>query len=617
MGKTALECNFRERFKAAIVAYQRGGKSGQSQSLSAIKFMVGDILILQANDDSPLLVLPPEDFEKSLKLKRTRSGSGSSLSEMLRNISNGELNLLGLKKSKDDDSLSKKAEESSVGSQSLQPSLIDEGNEFGFMSDDHSTTKIHGGEKNITHQDEEDGINMLEMEEVWTDLKVIKSDGVKSVSREFLTAMEIIASSPFIKKTATHTGLDKLSGVFLVEIERPMKPVNVKSTPQTLNSNSDKQTSIMQESHHRTLSTEDLLQGGDVLWFAGSAKAIGDLRKIPGMKPFEDDQVKKVEGDYHQRRLVQAVIAKHGPLVGKTVKDIRFRTRYGAAVIAVQRQGNRVHDHPGRVVLQAGDVLLLEAGPSFVAKNANIDKSFALLSEIKDSAPPRLRLLIPALLLTAVALTVYTADVASLLVCALIAAILMVFFGILTQQEARDAINWEVYITIASAFGIGTALTNSGLAGNIADFLVSIGNVLAIGDAGLFGAVYFATFLISNVVTNNAAAALIFPIAIDSAEQTGADVLLMSYCVMLGASASFMSPFGYTTNLLIYGPGSYKYADFLRIGTPMQIVLWIFSIALLTIEEAYMGWIISFAIFFVVILFRMSSLASCFQITSK
>ena len=617
MGKTALECNFRERFKAAIVAYQRGGKSGQSQSLSAIKFMVGDILILQANDDSPLLVLPPEDFEKSLKLKRTRSGSGSSLSEMLRNISNGELNLLGLKKSKDDDSLSKKAEESSVGSQSLQPSLIDEGNEFGFMSDDHSTTKIHGGEKNITHQDEEDGINMLEMEEVWTDLKVIKSDGVKSVSREFLTAMEIIASSPFIKKTATHTGLDKLSGVFLVEIERPMKPVNVKSTPQTLNSNSDKQTSIMQESHHRTLSTEDLLQGGDVLWFAGSAKAIGDLRKIPGMKPFEDDQVKKVEGDYHQRRLVQAVIAKHGPLVGKTVKDIRFRTRYGAAVIAVQRQGNRVHDHPGRVVLQAGDVLLLEAGPSFVAKNANIDKSFALLSEIKDSAPPRLRLLIPALLLTAVALTVYTADVASLLVCALIAAILMVFFGILTQQEARDAINWEVYITIASAFGIGTALTNSGLAGNIADFLVSVGNVLAIGDAGLFGAVYFATFLISNVVTNNAAAALIFPIAIDSAEQTGADVLLMSYCVMLGASASFMSPFGYTTNLLIYGPGSYKYADFLRIGTPMQIVLWIFSIALLTIEEAYMGWIISFAIFFVVILFRMSSLASCFQITSK
>ena len=238
-------------------------------------------------------------------------------------------------------------------------------------------------------------------------------------------------------------------------------------------------------------------------------------------------------------------------------------------------------------------------------------------AEPADAPPPRLRLLIPALLLTAVALAVYTADVASLLVCALIAAILMVFFGILTQQEARDAINWEVYITIASAFGIGTALTNSGLAGNIADFLVSIGNVLAIGDAGLFGAVYFATFLISNVVTNNAAAALIFPIAIDSAEQTGVDVLLMSYCVMLGASASFMSPFGYTTNLLIYGPGSYKYADFLRIGTPMQIVLWIFSIALLTIEEAYMGWIISFAIFFVVILFRMSSLASCFQITSK
>jgi len=160
-------------------------------------------------------------------------------------------------------------------------------------------------------------------------------------------------------------------------------------------------------------------------------------------------------------------------------------------------------------------------------------------------------------------------------------------------------------VTIAAAFGIGTALTNSGLAENVADFLVLCGDAVNIGDAGLLGAVYFATFLISNVVTNNAAAALIFPIAINAAEQKDIDVIVMSYSVMLGASASFMSPFGYTTNLLIYGPGSYTYSDFLRMGTPMQIVLWIFSVTLLSIDDVYLGWIASFLLFIIVASVRM------------
>jgi di/tricarboxylate transporter len=196
-------------------------------------------------------------------------------------------------------------------------------------------------------------------------------------------------------------------------------------------------------------------------------------------------------------------------------------------------------------------------------------------------------------------LIVYTIGVSSLLVCSLVASILMVMGGILSQQEVRDAINWEIYVTIASAFGIGTALTNSGVAGGIADGLVTLGQAIGIGDAGLFGAVYFATFLISNVVTNNAAAALLFPIAMDAAETTGADRQLMSYILMLGASASFMSPFGYTTNLLIYGPGGYKYVDFLRIGVPMQVVLWILSVAFVVIEPSkwYISWIITIAAF--------------------
>jgi di/tricarboxylate transporter len=287
------------------------------------------------------------------------------------------------------------------------------------------------------------------------------------------------------------------------------------------------------------------LQEGDVLWFSGSASAVGDLRKVPGLVSYQAGEVEKMNEKVHDRRLVQAVVSRQGPLVGKTVKESRFRTRYGAAVISIHRDGKRVHEFPGKVKLQPGDVLLLEAGPAFLAKSEQNDRSFALLAEVKDSAPPRLRLLIPALIITVAMLAVYTAKLTSLLTSALAASILMVAIGILSEQEARDAINWEVFVTIASAFGIGTALVNSGVAGGVATFMVSIGTAIGIGSAGLLGAVYFATFLISSVVTNNAAAALVFPIAMDAAERTGTNLLLMAYTLMLGASASFMTPFGY------------------------------------------------------------------------
>lgn len=383
-------------------------------------------------------------------------------------------------------------------------------------------------------------------------------------TRDFLTAMEILPRSSLAKRTVGALGLDKVPGTFLVSIERPTKDeskrVILSSTRKILSGNvGDDQQSVqsLDESELVTqpamipVAQDQPLEEGDVLWFSGSAAAIGDLRKIPGMKSYVNEEVKKINEKVHDRRLVQAVVARRSKLVGKTVKEARFRSRFGAVVIAVHREGKRVQQQPGSIKLHAGDVLLLEAGPTFLKQNAENDNSFALLSEVQDSAPPRLKLLVPALLLAVAMLAVYTAGVASLLVCALIASVLMVCFGILSQQEVRDAINWEVYITIAAAFGIGTALTNSGVAGGVADGLVQLGQALGIGDAGLYGTVYFATFLISNVVTNNAAAALLFPIAMDAAEETGADRQLMSYTLMLGASASFMSPFGYTVSRLL------------------------------------------------------------------
>jgi len=281
---------------------------------------------------------------------------------------------------------------------------------------------------------------------------------------------------------------------------------------------------------------------------------------------------------------VQGVVARKGPLVGKSIKELKFRTRFQCVVIAVHREGTRVTRQIGEIVLHAGDVLLLEASPSFLKNNGDNARCFALLSEIKDSAPPRLKLLIPALLLAAAMLAVYTAGLAPLITTALLASAGMVLIGILTQQEARDAINWDIYVTIAAAFGIGTAMVNSGVAGGIASGLTRVADSLNMGDAGLFAMIYLATVLISNVVTNNAAAALVFPIAIDAAERSGISVVKMSYNLMLAASASFSSPFGYQTNLMVYGPGGYKFLDFIKFGGPMQVVLWIWTVVILSSE---------------------------------
>jgi len=223
---------------------------------------------------------------------------------------------------------------------------------------------------------------------------------------------------------------------------------------------------------------------GDILWFAGLVGDVSSLRKIPGLESFESDQVGKIKGKVFERRLVQAVIAKRSPLVGQTPTEAKFRTRYGAAVIAVNREGKRLHEHPGRVKLRAGDVLLLEAGPSFIKNNNDSDRSFALLAEVENSAPPRLRMLIPAVVLLIATLVVASVGLCSLLISGLFCAILYVAIGILSQQEARNALNWFVFVTVGASFGIGTAMENSGFSTLVANGFVAVGNAVGLGDAG-------------------------------------------------------------------------------------------------------------------------------------
>jgi di/tricarboxylate transporter len=555
VGITASDIDFRRTYMAAIVAIQKEGRS-ITDSLSSVQLDAGDVLILQASDDSPLLQPPLEGFNENFDASKKKNGDLSTVT---------------------------------AGCLHIHRIIVDRNQEQVFPEPDLSERGDEEDSESPRFEDNAGNTPALRIGDVWNDLQLISTDAGRGQVpiREFLTAMTLAPSSKLKGRTVAQAGIDKLPDIFLVDIERP-DTVDVEQ-PGALLGNGSELIS------YSAVPLSEPLHAGDVLWFSGTAKAVGDLRKIPGLKSYQSDEVEKMKEKVFDRRLVQAVVARKGPLVGKTVKEVRFRTQYGAAVIAVQREGQRVHEHPGQIKLQAGDVLLLEAGPSFMANKVQHDRSFALVAEVQDSAPPRLRMLIPAIVLMVGAYAAYMAKLSTLFGTAMVAAILMVALGVLSESEARAAIQWEIYLTIASAFGIGTALVNSGVAGAVANFLVKIGNGVGTGDAGFLGAVYISTVLISQLVANNAAAALIFPIAMGAAEQTSTDLVLMSFTIMLAASAAFMTAFGYQTNLMVMCYGGYNTKDYLVFGTPMQIVLWM-ATTIYLVTPAWICWIVTFAI---------------------
>ena len=300
--------------------------------------------------------------------------------------------------------------------------------------------------------------------EAWTDFKVVSDEeGLESSSMpkgEFLTAFTILPGSVIVGQTLSSLGYDKLPGVVVISVERPA---------------GDKGNFIVSE--------EETMQVGDIVWYSGSAKAIADLQRLKGFAFYRnsDDTQSSAVAPLSERRLVQAVIAHGSPLVGQTVKDTHFRSVYGGVVLAIQRGSDRVHEHPANVKLKTGDVLLVEAGSSFAKKHEANYRTFALLSEVENSAPPRPRLFLFCVFLIIASLAVASINLRSLLITSSIAGIVMVSLGVLSQQEARDSLQWDLYFTVAAAFGVGNAMQNSGVAEAVAMFLVRIGVGLGIG----------------------------------------------------------------------------------------------------------------------------------------
>jgi len=371
--------------------------------------------------------------------------------------------------------------------------------------------------------------------------------GVARDLREYTLAMRVVRGAPIIGQTIEQAGLRQLETTFLYEVERAQQ-VMPAVAPST-----------------RILE-------GDVLRFTGVVDDHKDLRKL-GLVP-ESDQVAKLEGR-PERRWVEAVVAPQSELVGKSVKESRFRTNFNAAIIAVSRQGARVETKVGDIRLEPGDVLLLETHPQFVRKHRR-DPSFLLVSEVEGSEAPRHDRAWRAGLVLVAMVGVNASGLLPLSIAALTAAGAMLLCGCLRGNQARRALNLQVLVTVGAALGIGLAMEKSGAGRALGEAIVTW--TMPLGTAALLGAIYATTAVIAGTVYTAAGAALMFPVAAAAARAQELPLLPVALLVMIAAGTAFSTPVGYAANMIVKGPGGYRYTDFLKLGLPLQAIIGIVSV---------------------------------------
>ncbi|UCG15611.1 MAG: SLC13 family permease [Phycisphaerales bacterium] len=368
--------------------------------------------------------------------------------------------------------------------------------------------------------------------------------------REYTMEMLVEAGSPLDGQSIDAAGLRHLPGAYLVEINRHGDVLPA-------------------------VGPEQRLKAHDRLVFVGIVESIKDLQKIRGLTP-ATDQVFRLDAPRHRRCLIEAVVSNTCPLVGKTIRDGRFRTLYHAAVIAVARNNERIRAKIGDIVLRPGDTLLLEAHPSFATQQRN-SRDFFLVSAVEDSTPRRHHKAWTATLILAAMVAVVTLGWMSMLVASMLAAGLMIITRCCSTDAARRSVDWSVLIVIAAALGIGRAIDQTGTARVIAETVLGVAGQ---NPWVALAAVYIITMMFTELITNNAAVALVFPIAMATADKLGVNFMPFVIVIMVAGSASFATPLGYQTNLMVYGPGGYRFSDYLKLGIPMNLVMGVTTVTL-------------------------------------
>lgn len=383
--------------------------------------------------------------------------------------------------------------------------------------------------------------------------------------RELLVELEIVPNADVIGKTIEEAGLEGFPGFYLSRINR-----------------NDHEIAPVPE--------DERLREGDHLLYAaqrGVAAKVPELSGFPGLKLALQPPRDINRGEKKNRELHQVVIKEGSRLVGATVEEAQLLERFGAAVTGIRRKGKRIDQPLREFILHPGDVLLLDTGRGFRGAYEDTEDFFLTseaggeapgeIEEVKEHRPGGKDLYVSVGVLIGV-ITLVATGIIHIALAGLLGVGVLLTFNVIEAGEARKSVDWTVLIVIGAALGLGKAMEVSGAAAMIGQWMVDMTS--AYGPRAVLAGIVIVTAILTEVITNNGAVALMFPIAVSVAESQGFEARGLFIGITLAASMSLLTPIGYQTNLMVYGPGNYKFTDFFKVGFPLQVILWIVVIVL-------------------------------------
>ena len=362
--------------------------------------------------------------------------------------------------------------------------------------------------------------------------------------RDYITELRVLEESPLIGKAVRDTRLREEHDITVLEILRDGRKI--------------------------TLPLREVVQDGDILLVEGSIKEIMDLKDSKKLAIEADFKLSDASLDSDDSSLVEVLVAPRSKLIGTTLRQIDFRRRYRSVVLAIQRQERTLRQKLNRVSLQFGDAMLLR-GPQEAIHQLRTDADFIVLQEVEAPALNKVRMR-SALIILALTVGLAAMGIFPIHTTAILGIVALILTRCLSLENAYASIDWKVILLLAGILPLGIAMEKSGAAELISN--TALGWVPVDSPVLALAVLYLLTAVLTETMSNNASAVLLAPIAISLAERLGVDPKPFLMAVCFAASTSFATPVGYQTNTMVYTPGGYKFADYLKVGIPLNLIFW-------------------------------------------
>ena len=374
----------------------------------------------------------------------------------------------------------------------------------------------------------------------------------------YLTELYVSEESPLVGRTFMERDINKNYDITVLDIIREGQVIstNIRNT---------------------------IIHPGDVLFVRGSLENFLRMKEVEKVTMLTDEKLTQAELIHDDNTLVECLLTQQSELVGKSLMEINFRRRFGSFILAVRREGEILRRKIAHIILRSFDTLLVY-GPREKIKELSDSGNFIVLGEI-DATLQKNRFWWVSLAVVVSAVTLAALGMVPILKGALVGMILLMILRVISTNEAYQSINWQVIILIAALIPIGIVIQNSGTASWLAAAMNNAVNMFepALQPVVLVSLIYLVTMILTEMASNAATAIIMTPIALSAAAQMGLDPKPFIFSVCFAASASFITPIGYQTNLMVYGPGGYKFSDYVKVGLPLAITLWVMATYLIPI----------------------------------